>query len=238
MKIFILFFTTFLLLSCGKNSGSIESVVSDERDSSALDNLNIQTNSFTEIDSTGVLIFPLQMGQNKRNDESYNYKEMPDNQYWNILFLNSITNEYHLLTEEKVMILEYDLEYNSEQEIKKNKKTNHIFYKIRSKDYNQDKVLTEDDPVYLYVSDNFGENFRQLSPSNYSLNYWDYIENSNKVIMTLTKDSNRNKLFDEKDEVLTFEIVLDDAEKPKEVFKTELKQKLKKLYDRDWKKIK
>lgn len=238
MKIFFLFLTTFLFLSCGKNSGSIESVSSNESDSSSLENLNIQTNSFTEIDSTGVLIFPLQMGQNKRNGDSYSYKEMPENQYWNILFLNSNTNESHLLTEEKVMILGYDFKYNAEEERSKTKNTDHIFYDIRSKDFNQDKVITEDDPVYLYVSDQFGKNFRQISPLNYSLNYWDYIESSNKVMMTLTKDSNHNKLFDEKDEVLTFEIILDEAEKPKEVFKPELKEKLKKLYDRDWKKIK
>ncbi|UFH33918.1 hypothetical protein LNP04_09535 [Chryseobacterium sp. C-71] len=238
MKILFLFVTSFLFLSCAKNSGSIESTLPGESDSSSLENLNIQTNSFTEIDSTGVLIFPLEMGQNKRNDNSYGYKEMPENQYWNILFLNSNTNEYHLLTEEKVVVLNYDFNYNAEDGRGKTKNAKHIFYNIRSKDYNKDKMITDDDPVYLYVSDRFGKNFRQISPLDYSLNYWEYIESSNKVIMTLTKDSNRNKLFDEKDEVLTFETVLDEAEKPREVFKPELKEKLKKLYDRDWKNIK
>jgi len=61
-----------------------------------------------------------------------------------------------------------------------------------------------------------GKNFRQISPSNFSLNNWDYIESSNKVIMTLSKDSNLNKLFDEKDEILTFKIILDKMEEPKE----------------------
>ena len=56
--------------------------------------------------------------------------------------------------------------------------------------------------------------------------------------MTATKDSNKNDIFDNEDEISTFEIILDQSETPKEVFQSDLKNKLKKLYDRDWKKIK
>ena len=34
------------------------------------------------------------------------------------------------------------------------------------------------------------------------------------------------------------EVVLDKSELPREVFQTEVKENLKKLYDRDWKRIK
>jgi hypothetical protein len=163
---------------------------------------------------------------------------MPDNGYWNMIFLDSNTNEYHLLTEKKILILDYDYKYNTEEGINIAKKTDHIFYNVRSFDYNQDKLINEKDPIYLFVSDRFGKNFRQISPTNYSLNSWKYIQSSNKVVMTATKDSNNNKLFDDKDEILTFEIILDQSEMPKEVFQSDLKDKLKKLYDRDWKRIK
>lgn len=117
-------------------------------------------------------------------------------------------------------------------------KTNHIFYDTRSLDYNKDKLINEKDPIYLFVSDKFGKNFRQISPNNYSINNWKYIQKNNKKIMMATKDSNGNKLFDEKDEISTFEIILDEDENPKEVFKDDLKKNLKSLYDRDWKRIK
>ncbi|RKS97924.1 hypothetical protein [Chryseobacterium defluvii] len=237
-KITLYSFLLLCLLSCNKNTENIESQSKTKTEESSIKNLNIQMNSFTEIDSTGILIFPLQMGQNKRDDGSYSYKKMPDNAYWNIIFLNSNTNEYHLLTEKKILILDYDYKYNAEEGINISKKTDHIFYDVRSLDYNNDKLINEKDPVYLFVSDRFGNNFRPISPANYSLNTWKYIQSSNKVIMTVTKDSNRDKLFDDKDEILTFEIVLDQSETPKEVFQTELKDKLKKLYDRDWKRIK
>ncbi|GAB0157091.1 hypothetical protein CHRYSEOSP005_23600 [Chryseobacterium sp. Alg-005] len=227
------------VFSCTKNPQNSENTPSVETEPSSIENLNIQTSSFTEIDSTGILIFPLQMGQNKREDGNYSYKEMPDNTYWNIIFLNSNTNEYHLLTEKKILILNYDYKYNAdEEEINVSKKTDHIFYNVRSLDYNNDKLINENDPVYLFVSDRFGNNFRPISPANYSLNSWKYIQSSNKVIMTVTKDSNQDKLFDDKDEVVAFEIVLDQLETPKEVFQVELKDKLKKLYDRDWRRIK
>ncbi|WP_449398643.1 hypothetical protein [Chryseobacterium wanjuense] len=163
---------------------------------------------------------------------------MPNNGYWNIIFLNSNTNEYHLLTEKKILILDYDYKYKTEEGINFSGKTDHIFYNVRSVDYNQDKLINEEDPVYLFVSDKFGNNFRQISPANYSLNNWKYIQTSNKVIMTATKDSNKNKVFDDKDEILTFEVILNKSETPKEVFNEGFKDKLKKLYDRDWKRIK
>jgi hypothetical protein len=234
----LIFILTLTLYSCNKNSQRLESTSNGDTEPSSVENLNIQMNSFTEIDSTGVLIFPLQMGQNERDDGNYSYKEMPENGFWNIMFLNSNTNEYHLLTEKKILILDYDYKYNAEEGINISKKTNHIFYNVRSADYNKDKVINEKDPIYLFVSDRFGKNFRQISPSNLSLNSWKYIQSSNKVIMTATKDRNTNNLFDDKDEVLTFEIILDKAETPKEVFQPEVKELLKKLYDRDWKRIK
>lgn len=116
------------------------------------------------------------------------------------------------------------------------KKPDHIFYNIRSKDYNKDKLLNEKDPVYLFVSDKSGKKLRQISPADYDLNSWKYIQSSHKVIMTATKDSNKNDIFDNEDEISTFEIILDQSETPKEVFQSDLKNKLKKLYDRDWKK--
>lgn len=236
-------FTTILLMSiflisCSKNAESSVLEREAESNQNPVDNLNIQTKNFLEIDSTGVLMFPLEMGENKREHESFTYKEMPSNGYWNVLFLNSNTNEYNLLTEKKILILDYDHKYGIEEGMSVSNQTTHIFYSARTFDYNNDKLLNESDPVYLFVSDKFGKNFRQLSPNNYSLYSWKYINTNNKVILTAFKDSNKNKSFDDKDEVSTFEIVLNNNEKPREVFQQDIKEKLKFLYDKDWKRIK
>lgn len=237
MKKTLFIFTLIItIISCKdtKNTSNSEEIIQVE----TKENLNIQTKEFSEIDSSGILIFPLKMGENKDRDENYSYKEMPYNGFWNLIFYNTKTKETHLLTEEKILILKYDYKYNREEAINIPEKLNHIFYEVRVNDFNQDKLINQKDPIYLFVSDKKGKNFRQISPKDYDLNNWNYIESSNKIIITATKDSNKNLEFDDKDEVSTFEITLDVNESPEEIFSNDLKAKLKTLYDKDWKRIK
>ena len=56
--------------------------------------------------------------------------------------------------------------------------------------------------------------------------------------MTLTKDNNNDKKFGDKDEVVTFEININQDTTAREIFPTQFKNKLKILYNRDWKRIK
>jgi hypothetical protein len=243
---FLFLSVIFILTSCGQNKQEqttqnnsnnvmVDSVavINDPKN-----NLNIQTNSFSEIDSSGILMFPLSMGETERDGGSLSYKEMPSNSYWNIVFLNSKTNDYHLLNDRKMLIYSYDIKYSSGNNINISQSKNHIFYSITTDDYNKDKKLTQEDPNYLFVTDKAGNNFRQISPSNYHLQNWEFIKSVNKVIMTVKKDSDMNNKFDEKDEVTTFEIDIEKGTEPKEIFSQEFKNKLKILYDRDWKRLK
>ena len=200
------------------------------------DILNIQTSHFSEIDSSGILMFPLDVGENKFNGE-FRYKEMPQNGYWNILFHNTNTHEQHLLTENKILILDYSFKYGREEGVKIGKEIDYIFYTARIKDFNNDKIFDEKDPLYLFVSDKFGKNFSQISPDNYNLMQWEWVESNNQIIMTAAMDSNKNNQFDEKDEMTAFTTSLDTNENPKEIFDDKLKTKLKELYARDWKRI-
>jgi len=203
-----------------------------------IDNLNIQVSSFSEIDTSGILMFPLSMGESKRYGGSLSYKEMPNYTHWNIIFFNSKTDEYHLLSDKKMLIRSYDLKYHDNGEMRSLQSYRHIFYRIVTHDINKDKLLTESDPDYLFVSDKEGGNFRQLSPDLYTLINWEFIQSSNKVIMFVRKDSDGNNKFDEDDEITTFEIDIDKELPAKQVFSAEFKTQLKALYDRDWKRIK
>ena len=246
LRLIISLLTAFILISCGQNNQEPQTqrnvdntmvdtvtVLSDPKN-----NLNIQTNSFSEIDSSGILMFPLSMSETERDGGSLSYKEMPSNSYWNIIFLNSMTNEYHLLSDKKMLIRNYDIKYSSNDNMDIAQTSRHIFYSITSDDFNKDKKLTDEDPKYLFVSDKEGNNFRQISPSNYNLQNWQFIKSVNKVLLTVRKDSDKNNKFDDKDEVTTFEVDIDKGTQPKEVFSTDFKNKLKILYDRDWKRLK
>jgi len=201
-------------------------------------NLNIQTNSFSEIDSSGIIMFPLSMGETSRDGGSISYKEIPYSSYWNIIFYNSNNSQYHLLSDRKMLISSFDIKYSSGDIVDIAFSKRNIFYKVTVDDYNQDKKLTSDDPEYLFVSDKEGNNFRQISPKDYSLKSWQFIKSTNKIIMAVTKDSDKNRKFGDKDEVTTFQIDIEKEAQPTEIFSTEFKNKLKVLFDRDWKRIK
>jgi hypothetical protein len=201
-------------------------------------NLNIQTNSFSEIDSSGILMFPLLMAETERDGGSLWYKSMPGGSYWNIIFLNSRTSDYHLLSEQKMLIKNYDFKYSSNGNADITQTKKYIFYNIVTTDYNADKFLSYEDPGYLFVSDKEGNNFRQISPPNYDVQNWQFVKASGKIILTVKKDSDKNNKFDDKDEVTTFEADIEKGTAAAEVFSTEFKNKLKILFDRDWKRVK
>jgi GrpB-like predicted nucleotidyltransferase (UPF0157 family) len=201
-------------------------------------NLNIQTSSFTEVDSSGILMFPLSMAETERNGGSLLYKDMPASSYWNIIFLNTATGQHHLLSENKMLIRNYNANYSGKNEVAIAQTKQYIFYTTVTNDYNKDKLFSHEDPAYLFVSDKAGNNFRQISPSNYNLQNWQFIKATGKIILTLKKDSDKNSKFDDTDEVTSFEVDMEKDAQPREVFADSFKNKLKILYDRDWKRVK
>lgn len=235
---------TLLLCACGQNQqGQQHQTNTDSAvaDSLAIlndpkNNLNIQMTNFSEIDSSGILMFPLSMEESERPGNSSLYKDVPVNSYWNIIFLNARTDEYHLLSDRKMLIRDVDYSRKGAADVSQTNK--YIFYAVTVDDLNGDKKLTDADPEYLFVSDRAGNDFRQISPANYHLQNWKFIKSANKVFMTVKKDSDKNSKFEEKDEVTTFEFDIDKEVAPKEVFSTEFKNQLKVLYDRDWKRLK
>lgn len=237
MKRIIFIVSLISIVSCSGSSENRSNSNNIETES-PIQNLNVQTSTFSEIDSSGVLMFPLKMGETKREDGGSSYKDIPSYYFWNIMFFNSKSNNYYLLTKDKILIESFNEEYYDDTKTVSTYKTNYIFYTAKSLDYNKDKLLNDKDPSYLFVSDKEGMNFKQLSPDNYHLSNWKYIKSTNKVIFTASKDSDKNSLFDDKDEVVAFEVNVDLNESAKEIFNNETKSELKKLYDRDWKKVK
>jgi hypothetical protein len=246
-KIIFAFIAAGFIISCNpkqeqpqavKNSGSTAvdtvAIMNDPKN-----NLNIQTGSFTEIDSSGILMFPLTMGEAGRDKGSFSYKDMPAaSGYWNIIFYNAKTGAYHLLGEQKMLISSFEPRYSSGGNIPVMPSlAKYIFYQVITTDYNNDKLLNSDDPQYLFISDKEGNNFRQLSPAGCNLRSWNFIKSANKVLITATKDSDNNKKFDEKDELLVFQVDMEKETSATEIFPQEFTNKLKLMYDKDWKRV-
>jgi hypothetical protein len=239
LRFAIFLFSIIGTTSCGQNKIKQEkSNVSDSELIDTKNKLNIQIKGSYEIDSSGVVMFPLSMGESEKDRDKVSYKDIPSSSFWNIIFFDSKANKYHLLDERKMLILNYDLNYSSNNDNAIIQTSNHIFYNVIVDDYNNDKILNYDDPEYLFVSDRNGMNFRRISPPSYDLQSWQFIKSSNKVIMTVKKDSDDNRKFDIEDEVTVFEIEIDKGIEPLEVFPDEFKSKLKLIYDKNWKRMK
>ena len=242
----------FLFFACEneglqKNDGSIsESTITDTTAilNDPKNNLNVQTNIISEVDSSGIVMFPLSMGETIRNGESYPYRENPYNNYWNIIFYNSHTSEYHLLADKKILIKSIHIYHSTNDYLEMGYTirtisftTNHIFYIGTTDDFNSDGKITPDDPDYLFVSDKAGHNFRQISPAGIHVKSWKIIKSTNKIIMSVIKDSDKNYKFGEKDEVSSYQITVDKENQASEIFSNEFKKKLKVFFDKDWKRM-
>jgi hypothetical protein len=229
-----------LLYSCAqdKPSGITDSAVADTAAivNDTKNKLNVQTRSFSEIDSSGILLFPLSMGETGSKVGRLSYKEIPGNSYWNIIFYNSNDSSYHLLGEKKMLVNSYDVSSSKNGNAGVMISKGQIFYKVIIDDYNQDKKLNDEDPEYLFMSDKEGKNFKQLSPAGYHLNSWQFIHGTNKIVMILTADTDKNKIFDDNDEVSSFQIDIQSQQTATPIFSPEFKNKLKVMFNRDWKK--
>jgi hypothetical protein len=246
-KFIFTFIAAGIIISCNPKQTQPQPAKSADNtavDSAAIvtdpkNNLAVQASSFSEIDSSGILLFPLSLGETGRDKGgSFSYKDMPGSSYWNIIFYNAKTGAYHLLSERKMLISSFESKYSSVDAGGLAYSAKYIFYEVITDDYNGDKKLDGNDPQYLFVSDKEGANFRQISPSGFDMRSWQFIKSAGKVLITATKDSDNNKGFGGDDELVVFSADMDSAAPAKEIFPQAFTNKLKLLYDKDWKELK
>ena len=219
-----------MIVACGENKSDHPEQSPDAAIDTTASSFDVNIGSFSEIDSSGIMMIPLVLSSgNDDREEIPGYSNSGGaTNYWNILFYNSISREQHLLTDKKILINEFSDDDRSTDK--------HIFYSVITDDFNSDKVLNKNDPHYLFITDKQGNNFMQVSPTGASVRSWQYIKASNKIVMTVIKDTTHDKEFDEKDEVSIFEYEINKSASPTEVIPEKLKGQLKSLYDKDWKK--
>ncbi|MDT3401724.1 hypothetical protein [Mucilaginibacter terrae] len=220
-----------MIVACGKNKSDQPKQSPDAAIDTVASSPDVKTGSISEIDSSGVLMIPLTLdSENDRDDKIPGYSSSGGStNYWNIIFYNSRSREQHLLTDKKVLISEFSDDTRSTDR--------HLFFSVITDDFNADKVLSNDDPQYLFITDKQGNNFMQVSPMGCDVTHWEYIKASNKILMTVIKDTTHDKDFDEKDEVSIFEYEIDKSATPVEIVSESLKSQLKSLYNKDWKKV-
>ena len=168
------------------------------------------------IDSSVYVMYPLRLGytEDEDTDSSMGSKSYSrSNTYWNIVFYNTETGESHLLSTDKRMIIyAYSEEKSGDEtttisaaEYAKYAKSGvrqlgkRLYYSVRTTDFNQDGVIDDNDPTYLFTSDKAGLNFSQISPANYNVAGSQAVKGADKLLIQGSPDTNGDKIFNGQD---------------------------------------
>jgi hypothetical protein len=162
--------------------------------------------------------------------------------YWNIVFYNSATKQYHLLDEKRKMIItnyeQRNLSSGSfDEDVAPNdndQSYNLIFYSAIITDFNNDGKLNKEDPEYLFISDKAGNNFKQISPDNLMVRSWRVIKKTGKVLIQTVRDVNNDKKFDNEDQTVPYIYDIKTGAKAEPIFSDEFKTHLSKLFETHW----
>jgi len=85
---------------------------------------------------------------------------------------------------------------------------NEILVSAKTTDINNDGIMDDDDPTYIYMTDLKGENLRQITPDNMTVISWSLSTDDKTILVILKKDTTGNKNCEDEDELL-YQINLD-----------------------------
>jgi hypothetical protein len=140
----------------------------------------------------------------------------PWGDYMEIYFYNSNTNQSKKLFGGQLALIQsfsnrqYYYDKFRVSDLPANILPGHIVYLARTENYNDDKALDSDDPLYLYISDKKGEGLKQITPNGFNVVSWTLSKDRKIILVKMQNDKNRNKKFGNGDDELYYRIDLND----------------------------
>lgn len=196
------------------------------------------------INNSDYVMYPLTVEKTQEGNEEYSSGTRGSATYWNIVFYNTASGEYHLLDETRRMVILSQDPGNQRSsvlspDVDRSPKGGYqiddlIYYTIATEDFNSDNELNSKDPHYLFISDKSGRKFKQISPEHGSVSSWTTIEGTNKILLRITRDSNGDKKFNAKDESVPFIYDLNKNSPSLELFDEGFKTRLRKQFEEQW----
>jgi len=81
-------------------------------------------------------------------------------------------------------------------------KNGNILFSVKSDEYNNDGVIDEDDPIYLFVCTRDGSGLTQIGPKGMNLTSFRMSKDGKTILAYFQNDNNGDKKFSSEDEVL------------------------------------
>jgi hypothetical protein len=204
-----------------------------------LANIPLTLTAAERVDTSVYVMYKLQLSKTEDDTESEygssSGRYVTD--YWNIVFYNTATGKYHLLDEQRKMriTVEKDDEEDGTKYGKDHIKADTLlYYKVTLCDANKDGKLTSEDPAYLFSSNKQGYNFKQISPDSLHVSNWQIIRSTNKLLLQVIKDTNKDGKYNDEDESIPYVFDMKTGELAKEVFADDFKQSIEQLKAKYW----
>ncbi len=157
------------------------------------------------IDSTTTVMIPIRYNADLLTSSKI---ALWNNFYANIIFYNFLNDSTHKLFEEDTFIQGFrsnsSYYYYNMNQAEKNISSDWIFYFVKTSDYNKSGRIDNDDPSIVYVSDKFGKNLKQITPSNENAVSIQIYNKQGFAILKMQIDSNGDSDFDSKDKDFYF----------------------------------
>ncbi|MBR9859836.1 hypothetical protein GYB22_03635 [bacterium] len=176
-------------------------------------------------DYSKTLNFNSNESQDSRIDKRANreFVNMDDlqNDIRNILFYDKESGKTYPLSLDTLHILSFAIHADFTRPL--------IFYRIVKHDFNQDSVYTDKDGVMLYVSDEDGKNFTQITPEDEQFLSYDVHYKDDMILIKSRIDVNGDKEYNDYDETNFRTMSLSNPEFGKEIFTKDLKDSIRAL---------
>ena len=137
---------------------------------------------------------------NEKGDWDYSSSNYNHHACKNLIFINRVTGENYLFTEQKMRIESFYFPSTDSAAIYS--LPNHYLFRLIAEDTNEDGVLGGADEEALYVADRNGKNLRRISPENATLLDWEIDREQEKLYVKSLVDTNGDKKFNQLDDYL------------------------------------
>jgi hypothetical protein len=176
------------------------------------------------------LMIPIRVSEENKGRESIfsskaSYYDARKN-FYNIIFYHKQDGRTHLLLNKKAVITSFDF---LEKKEKDKPSQRFIIYRIIENDTNKDNKLTYEDASIGYLSDVSGKNLQQITPNNTQLLNWTVVQSANALFLKITKDSNNDNKFTDKDKTNFIKMNLDKPGIGNEIISEQTEQQIKSL---------
>jgi hypothetical protein len=167
-----------------------------------------------QVDSSDYFIIPRLVDSYDRSLYGNGKGYMPWNNYSNIYFYNTTTNESKKLFGNTLVLIVPFITGNFSKDPSPQYPANlldkHIVYLARTENYNRDNAIDSQDPVYFYISDKTGNNLKQITPQGMNVVSWVTSKDRKIILVKLQIDKNGNRKFGEGDDDVYYRIDLKD----------------------------